>query len=161
MKRAIATVLCLLGLSGVAEAAGIIVPAENRYAPYSADLPGCGDAGVLETITSRFSEKEANFWNDNHVINGFAHIREIGFRSNGVAYIPRRYCVAQGELSDLRKPRTVIYAIIEKAGLIGWGYDVEWCVVGFDRNLAYAPGCSSIRPFVEDWKGDPAIRARY
>jgi hypothetical protein len=165
MKRvfAVAVVLALsiFAQTNFARAAGIIVPAEDRYEPYSGVLPTCGDQGVLDTITSRFDEKEANFWNDNHVINGYERIREIGFRSNGVAYIPRRYCVAEGELSDRVKPRAVIYAIIEKAGLIGWGYDVEWCVVGLDRNLAYAPGCSSLRPFVEDWKGENVIRAKY
>ena len=160
MKRILAAAVCILALSNFAQAAGIIVPAENRYEPYSGDLPTCGDPGVLQIITSRFTEKEANFWNAEHVISGFQHIREIGFRANGVAYIPRRYCIAQGDLSD-RHPRTVIYDIIEKAGLMGFGYDVEWCVVGLDRYLAYAPACSSLRPFVEDWKGENAIRAKY
>ncbi len=45
--------------------------------------------------------------------------------------------------------------------MIGWGYGVEWCVVGLDRNLAYAPACSALRPFVERYLGEKALRARY
>ena len=45
--------------------------------------------------------------------------------------------------------------------MIGWGYGVEWCVVGLDRNLAYAPACSVLRPFVERYLGEAAMRARY
>ena len=160
MKRIFAAAVCLLGLMSFAHAAGIVVPAEDRYSPYSGVLPTCDDPGVLETITSRFDEKEANFWNDDHVVNGYHHIREIGFRANGVQYIPRRYCVAESELSD-RRTRAVIYDVIEKGGLIGWTYDVEFCVVGLDRNLAFAPGCSALRPFVEDFKDGKVIRAKY
>ena len=59
------------------------------------------------------------------------------------------------------KSRTVIYDIGEGLGIIGLGYGVEWCVVGLDRNLAYAPACSSLRPFAERFLGEAALRERY
>jgi hypothetical protein len=93
-------------------------------------------------------------------IAGYDRIREIGFRSNGLGYIPRRYCVARALDADSR-PRTVIYDVEESLGVIGWGYGVEWCVVGLDRNLAYAPACSALRPFVEGVLSDKALRALY
>jgi len=45
--------------------------------------------------------------------------------------------------------------------MIGWGWGVEWCVVGLDRNLAYAPSCSVLRPFATRYLGEAAIRALY
>ena len=30
--------------------------------------------------------------------------------------------------------------------MIGWGYGVEWCVHGLDRNHAFAPNCKMARP---------------
>jgi len=54
----------------------------------------------------------------------------------------------------------VIYDIGEDLGMIGWGYGVEWCVVGLDRNHAYEPSCSVLKPFVTRFAG-PTIRARY
>ena len=41
---------------------------------------------------------------------------------------------------------TIIYQIQESLGFVGWGYGVEWCVVGFDPRHAYSPACSSLRP---------------
>ena len=31
-------------------------------------------------------------------------------------------------------------------GIIGWGYGVEWCVVGLDRNKAFSPRCKMAGP---------------
>ena len=55
----------------------------------------------------------------------------------------------------------MIYDIGEDLGMIGWGYGVEWCVVGLDRNHAYEPACGALRPFAERYVGAAAIRARY
>ena len=53
-------------------------------------------------------------------------MREIGFRSNGLAYIPRRFCVARALMdrparpaSDERKAHTVIYDVTADAGISG------------------------------------------
>ncbi|MGD0561522.1 MAG: hypothetical protein ABSA66_00400 [Roseiarcus sp.] len=160
MKRILLCLAALLALGAGAHAGGIVVPAEQRYSAYSAELPPCDDPGVLARITDRFAQRESGYWNSPLQIAGYDRIREIGFRSNGLGYIPRRYCVARALDADSR-PRTVIYDVEESLGVIGWGYGVEWCVVGLDRNLAYAPACSALRPFVEGVLSDKALRALY
>jgi hypothetical protein len=160
MKRFALTCLAALATIGVARADNFVTPAEERFWPYSAQLPACDDAAVLSRITERFAQKETEFWNSQAQINGYDRIRQIGFRANGLGYIPRRYCVARAELSDMRK-HEVIYAIGENLGIIGWGFGVEWCVIGFDRNLAFAPDCTVLRPFLDRNLGEKALRARY
>ena len=160
MKRFALTLAALLATLGVARAGTYVTPAEQRYVPYSAELPACDNPGVLARISLRFEQKESEFWHSPLQIGGYDHIRQIGFRANGLGYIPRRYCVARAELSDQRK-HEVIYAIGENLGIIGWDYGVEWCVVGYDRNLAFAPGCSAVRPFLDRNLGERALRERY
>jgi hypothetical protein len=157
MKSFAGALVVLLALCAGAQAQGYSTPAQQRYSPYTANLPPCDDPGVLSTISARFEHKESGFWNSPLQISGYDRIRQIGFRANGLGYIPRRYCVARAQVSDL-KPRAVVYAIAEDLGLIGWGYGVEWCVVGLDRNLAYAPGCQAIRPFLDRNLGEKALR---
>ena len=140
-----------------ARAAGVVVPNAERNAPFSETLPACDDAGVLHRIRDRFAQKESEYWSSSLTLGEIDRIAEIGYRANGLAYIPRRYCVARAQLNDL-KPRNVIYAIQEDLGIIGIDYGVEWCVVGLDRNLAYAPGCQAVRPFLERNLGEKALR---
>ena len=138
----------LLAFGAGANAGGIVTPAEQRFAAYSGDLPPCDDPGVLSRISDRFAQKESEYWASSLQITGYDRIEEVGFRANGLAYIPRRYCVARTLDSDL-KNRTVIYEIEESLGIIGWGYGVEFCVIGLDRNLAYSPACSVLRPLLD------------
>ena len=160
MKSLAVAIIAFLTLSGVAHAQGYSTPAEQRYSAYTANLPPCDDSGVLSKITSRFEQKESGYWNSALQIGGYDRIRQIGFRANGLGYIPRRYCIARAQLSD-SKWHTVIYQIAEDLGIIGWGYGVEWCVVGLDRNLAYAPGCQAVRPFLERNIGEKVLRELY
>ncbi len=87
-------------------------------------------------------------------------MREIGFRSNGLSYIPRRYCIARAMMSDQRQ-RTVAYAIATQTGIIGNTWGVEWCVVGIDPTLAHAPDCEVIRPILEREIGRTRWLAEY
>src|SRR5471032_1386807 len=160
MKSFAVAIIALFAVCGGASAQGYSTPAEQRYSPYTADLPACDDPGVLSVITDRFDHKESAYWNSALQIGGYDRIRQIGFRANGLGYIPRRYCVARAQLSDL-KPRNVIYAIQEDLGIIGIGFGVEWCVIGLDRNLAYAPGCQAVRPFLERNLSEKALRELY
>jgi hypothetical protein len=157
MKSLAVAIIAMLTFCGVAHAQGYSTPAEHRYSPYDADLPPCDDAGVLARISERFQQKESEYWNSTLQIGGYDRVRQIDFRANGLGYIPRRYCIARAQLND-QKPRNVIYAIQEDLGIIGIGYGVEWCVVGLDRNLAYAPGCQAVRPFLERNLGEKALR---
>jgi hypothetical protein len=122
-----------------------LVPAERRYIPYDDVLPACDDPAVFERIQGRFHDREAEFWNTGLEILGFGKVAEIGYKTNGLDYIPRRYCTARAYLND-EKSHQVSYSINEDLGIIGFGFGVEWCVGGLDRNDAYAPNCKMARP---------------
>jgi hypothetical protein len=160
MKALAFAFAALLGLGASAQAAGVVVPAEQRYQPYSGSLAPCEDEGVLSEVASRFWTTQSDYWASNLQIRGYDQIREIGFRANGLAYIPRRYCVARATLSD-QSLHWVVYQIQENLGFVGFWRGVEWCVIGLDRNLAYAPACSALRPYVERFLGEKAVTARY
>ncbi len=174
MNRTIFGLLAFLLLHSVARAGGgpaelnqYDVPAEARWAPFGANMPACDDSGVLSTITGRFGQTQREFWNSELAIGGFDRVREIGFRANGLAYIPRRFCIARASMSD-SKERTVIYNVGSHFGMIGNSWGVEWCVVGLDPNFAYAPACHTLRPIIErvigqyKWLGQyDGLKARY
>ena len=126
-------------------AARPLVPAERRYIPYDDVLPACDDPAVFERIQGRFHDREAEFWNTGLDILGFGKVAEIGYKTNGLDYIPRRYCTARAYLND-EKSHQVSYSINEDLGIIGFGFCGEWCVDGLDRNDAYAPNCKMARP---------------
>jgi hypothetical protein len=141
-------------------------PAEARWAPFFDNMPACDYAGVLSTISGRFAGTQREFWNSNLAISGFERVREIGFRSNGLSFIPRRYCVARAAMTDQRQ-RTVVYAVGTQLGIIGNTWGVEWCVVGIDPTLAYAPDCEVIRPILQReigkarWLAEYGLKAGY
>lgn len=128
------------GFSSIVAKARPIVPAERRYDSYDGTLPACGDPSVFERIQSRFSEREGEFWQSGLQIVNFGEPREIGMRSNGLDYVPRRYCMATAYFND-QSTREVTYSIVEDDGIIGLGFGVDWCVAGLDRNYADAPDC--------------------
>ena len=92
-----------------------IVPAERRYEPFDSVMPACADAAPLNEIIARFHERESEFWRTGLEIVAFEDVREIGFRSNGLDYIPRRYCEARVHMSDA-KVRSVSYSIVQDTG---------------------------------------------
>jgi hypothetical protein len=155
--RVTAPIFCRLALglataavSGVAYApeaalARPQVPAEDRYDSYAGILPGCADPAVFERIQSRFHAREAEFWKSGLEIVGLGEVREIGFRSDGLDLIPRRYCIAKAQMNN-QSVRNVSYTVDEDLGIIGWGFEVEWCLEGLDRDYAFAPDCKMTRP---------------
>jgi hypothetical protein len=180
MFRAIIGWLTVFGAVSLAEAqSGPLpitqyeTPSEARWAPFSSNLPTCDDPSVLSTITGRFSEAENTYWGGQNAVGGFERVKEIGFRANGLGYIPRRYCVARVAVVDPRVPpppqppeHTVVYSVTAAAGLIVFSWGVEWCVVGFDREHAYEPACGVLRPILERWLGETrsaeyGLKARY
>ncbi len=140
-----AAVLAAAGAPLGPAAARPLVPAERRYIPYDGVLPACDDPAVFERIQWRFHDREAEFWNTGLQILGFGKVKEIGYKTTGEDYIPRRYCSARVYLND-EKSRQVFYSINEDLGILGFGFGVEWCVGGLDRNDAYAPNCTMARP---------------
>jgi hypothetical protein len=111
---------------------------------YDSILPACEAA--LDTIASRFARKEGRFWNSSAQITGFADVRETALRPwvGAPQAIPRRFCSGRAMVEGRWHP--VYFSIIEDGGLIGFTWDVDWCVAGYDRNWAYNPGCKMARP---------------
>ncbi|MHB2167053.1 hypothetical protein [Alsobacter sp. R-9] len=124
------------------------MPAEAWTQPYSGSqsaIPACADPSVLSRIQSRFSERESSYWNSNLTIVGFDKIRPTSFRPWGLDFIPRLFCTGVATTSD-GKHRQIDYSIGESTGIIGWGWGVEWCVSGLDRQLGFPPNCRTARP---------------
>ena len=138
-----AVALAVLGC-GVAEARPL-TPAEQRDQPYAGLIKQCNDPMAVGYIKGAFAGRELEYWHSGLTIVGFDDIHEIGFRSNGLDYIPRRYCQARALMSD-NKVRPVSYEIVEGGGGIGFADNVVWCVVGLDRNDAFAPACKEAQP---------------
>ena len=121
------------------------IPVETRIEPYSANLPACEDQSVLDTVSSRFSSREGNFWNSPLTIVRFERARQTSFRPEGIDLIPRRFCTAAVVTSDNVR-RQLDYNIVEGGGFIGITWGIEWCMGGLDRSYAYAPYCQMARP---------------
>ncbi|HEX3710844.1 MAG TPA: hypothetical protein VHV56_13285 [Pseudolabrys sp.] len=142
----LALAAALAGLSALAPAKAANWLEMNFYlsgANYDGVVPPCETA--LDTIASRFAEKESRFWNSDLQILGFDRVRQIAFRPWAAGTIPRRFCSAVATVSDGRR-HTVRYWIGEDTGTIGATWGVEWCVVGLDRNWAYNPRCKMAGP---------------
>ena len=131
--------------AGTALQARPLVPAEQRIRPFTANLPACDDIEVLNTIADRFRQKESLYWNSALEIRFFDRVGETGFRSNGLDYIPRRYCTAKVILND-QHVHQATYWIGERLGIIGYSWGIEWGISGLDRNNACAPACREARP---------------
>lgn len=112
---------------------------------YHGSLPACDNSIALTKIRLRFGQKEFNFWNSNLKIVDFDSVRETGNRPWASDTIPRRFCTARALLSD-GVWRPVHYLIGEDFSMIGGYWDVEWCVVGVDRNWANNPSCRMMQP---------------
>lgn len=148
--------LAFLGLAAALAALGSSAPSaraanffeKNFYLSgprYDAAMPTCDDPAPLARIASHFQEKESRFWNSKLQIVSFENVREIAFRPWAVQTIPRRWCAGTVLVSDGKK-RSVNYQIGEDTGMIGADWGVEWCIVGLDRNWAFAPNCRMARP---------------
>ena len=122
-----------------------LVPAEERDQPYSGIVRACQDPAATAYIQSAFAAREAEYWHSNLEIVAFDEVEEVGFRSNGLDFVPRRFCKARAFLND-QKIRTVSYSIVEAGGSIGFTDNVVWCVNGLDRNDAFAPACKMALP---------------
>lgn len=140
-----ALALLVVGSFASSAVARPLVPAERRYSPYDAVLPACDDPAPLSQIQSRFHDRESEFWKTGLEIVGFERVKEIGFRSNGLDYIPRRYCQARIQMND-DQVRVVSYSIDQDLGVFGYGFGIEWCVDGLDRSNSDAPNCKMARP---------------
>ena len=138
--------IAVVALAGVGQGRAASLLEKNFWLSgpnYDGVLPACEAA--LDKIAGRFAEKESRFWNSSAQILGFERVREIAFRPWAPGTIPRRFCTATALVNDGRK-HAVSYWIGENTGMIGASWGVEWCVEGYDRNMAYNPRCKMARP---------------
>jgi hypothetical protein len=148
MRRPVSAGLAAFVLAGILASpllARPLTPAERRYFPYSGALPSCADSSVLERVSSQFAGVEDEYWKSGLKIMSYDFIREVSYRGDGLDLIPRRYCQAKGVFNDGRV-RPVTYNIGEELGFSSYGFGVELCVGGLDRENAYAPNCKMVRP---------------
>ena len=145
----VATVLAaiVLAISGGGAFARPLEPAESydfHAQPYDAGVLRCDDPLALGQISLFFWRQQADFWHSDLQIQSFDRVGEVGFRTNGPDFIPRRYCTAQASFNDGRE-RTVKYNLIN-GGFSGYNTGLEFCVVGLDHNHSYSPACSAAGP---------------
>ena len=112
---------------------------------YHGMLPACDNPFVLAKIDFRFWAKEIRFWDPRLRISRFGEVREVAYRPWGQDAIPRRFCQARTLMSDGTETVTN-YSIIEDQSFAGAIWGVEWCVQGYDRNMAYSPRCKMALP---------------
>ncbi len=143
-KAALAATLFLIGVGAVA--ARPLMPYEYRFWPSNGqNLAPCNEAWVQDAIRSAFNTHEESYWHSPLLMQDFLRIRQIGFRTNGPDFDPRRYCVARVMFNDGRA-RVVKYNLVDGGGFAGIGDGVKWCVVGLDRNHVYSPDCVAAGP---------------
>lgn len=113
-------------------------------------VPACADPSVIGTVARRFSSTESSYWNSSAAIVNVSNPREIAYRPWGSDFVVRRFCVADAAVLDQTVPpvrdHAVYYVVVDDGGFAGVGWAVHWCVVGYDRAYAFAPGCKMMRP---------------
>jgi hypothetical protein len=119
--------------------------AEERIRPFSGVVETCDADFVINELAVRIAARERDFGYSSLEILGFDGIAQTGFRSNGLSYIPRRYCRAEAMFNDGVR-RKVVYNIGERTGFIGLSFGLTWCVVGLDREHAFGADCKAAGP---------------
>jgi hypothetical protein len=114
-----------------------------RAAPW--DGPACDDKAVLKRVTAHFDQAEAEYWHTGLRMADITHAREIAFRDWQPTMIARRYCAGSAYLTDGRR-YDLVYWLRSDQGFAGVGWGVQFCLVGRDREYAYAPACRMLRP---------------
>ncbi len=112
---------------------------------YDRVMPGCDYPPALDRIIGNFHSKEARFWNSELRIVGIENIRETAVLPWAAQSIPHRFCSGTALINDGMRHR-IYYSIAEDTDIIGLDWDVNFCVVGLDRNWAYGPACRAARP---------------
>jgi hypothetical protein len=150
MVGRVACILFALALCAIsvvsAQAASFLEKNFSLSGPrYDRDMPGCDYPAALDRIIANFHTKEARFWNSEVQIVGIDNIRETAVLPWAAQSIPRRFCRGTALINDGAK-RPIYYSIAEDGGIIGMDWGVNFCVVGFDRSMAYGPNCRAAQP---------------
>jgi len=147
MSRVASTIFAvLIGLGTALSGAGSVQAADLSVGADYSDPGICGNAAVLNRITSRFSYQVRHVPNLPQVaITDFQRIHEHRYEPADENHpIGRRYCGATVVLSD-GGDRDIWYLIEEGMGFASIGDNVEFCVSGFDRWYVYNGRCRVLR----------------
>ena len=106
--------------------------------------PQCDESRVIAKVQRRFNATESQYWEGLRML-AVDHVREGRFRDWEPTVIASRYCSATAELSDGRTHK-LYHWIRSDLGIAGFGWGVQHCLIGRDRMMTYAPGCSVLRP---------------
>jgi capsid protein len=147
MSRVASTIFAaMIGLGAAVLGAGSAQAADLSGGSDYSDPGICGNASVLNRITSRFSYQVRHVPNLPQVaITDFQRIHEHRYLPADENHpIGRRYCGATVVLSD-GADRDIWYLIEEGMGFASIGDNVEFCVSGFDRWYVYNGRCRVLR----------------
>ncbi len=110
-------------------------------------FPSCDDPKVLAKIVKRYNWAENHTWQRGIDLDDITRARERQTLAGGAgenSQINRRYCRGHAHLSNGRHP-TVHYLIEQRQGFASIGWNVEFCVSGHDRWMAYDGSCRVLR----------------
>lgn len=106
-------------------------------------FPQCHDVKVLGKIVERFNWAEENTWNRGFYLEDIERVRERVVQNGASQQIPRRYCRAHARLTNGRHP-TLFFLIEGGQGFAGNGFNVEFCLNGYDRWNEYDGSCRTL-----------------
>ncbi|MGN6464675.1 MAG: hypothetical protein ACTHLP_04230 [Rhizobiaceae bacterium] len=140
---ALASVLCLAGGLAPAGAADMIV---RQHAHYDEGSQACAQNWVLSRIAGKFRYQVTHVPNLPNVdLVDFRDIRQNRFEpAMSDSEFTRTYCEATAYTSDGRR-HAMWYLIEDRAGFVGLGHNVEFCLVNFDRWKVYDGLCRVLR----------------
>ena len=107
-------------------------------------FPECGDQKVLNKIVERYNWAEKHTWQRGFELDNISRARHRQTLAGGDRQINRRYCRGHAELSNGRHP-TIHYLIEQRQGFASIGWNVEFCISGHDRWMAYDGSCRVLR----------------
>lgn len=116
-----------------------------RKAPPVVKVGPCGEPGVLREIARRFDRTEARYWHTGVRMAEIVNPRPASTRTWPPETTIIHYCTATAYLSDGAR-HELVYWLREATGFAGYGRGIEFCLVGRDRQMSYAPACRMLRP---------------
>jgi len=142
MLARLLVLILFLAPAASAEAGFFFYASPYRDGPWQG--PACDAPQVLSAIERRFARVETAYWEGARIV-GIDHVREDATRDWQPTVIARRYCSARATLSDGNN-HELVYWLRSDQGFAGIGWGVQYCLVGRDRFMTYAPACAVLRP---------------
>lgn len=107
--------------------------------------PPCDAPKVLARIAERFDATEGRYWHTGVRMAFIEYPRQASTRLWPPETTIIRYCTATAHFTDGAR-HEVVYWLRSATGFAGYGWGVEFCLVGHDRHMSYAPQCRQLRP---------------